>query len=522
MVIAPGTLLNILHNVPLDTSYDHTLYFATKDAQYAYFNSLAKYRAVNYTYVRYNDGIIRVGYKADELYDCNYIMFQNTNFGNKWFYAYIKSVNYVSNDVSEITFEIDVIQTWLFDFQPDFCFVERTHPVTDAIGDHIEPENISTGEYVMNTYQQIFDATNLGVIVAVTDVNEGTEGYTYDGIYSGSKLWGILNTASAKEKINDFINYYQQRPEAITSIYMCPYVLFPDPKPGVDTGGQLAASSSPYEETQTRGKANTRANIDGYVPKNNKLYTYPYCFYHVDNGAGRSLNLRYEFFDDKTVTLKFTGTITQPVQVVVMPVNYKGSSAIINENTLNSESLSISGFPICSWNYDTYAAWVAQNSVPLAVESGLQYAGAIGQAISMNIGGAIQSAAQTTANLYVQDYKASIAADTSKGSINNGSVLSAGGMNSFYGGKCTIKSDYARMIDDYFSKYGYSIKRLMKPIYNARPHWTYIKTIGCTVTGSVPCDDMKSICDLFDRGITFWMNGSEVGNYALDNRPIGG
>ena len=44
-----------------------------------------------------------------------------------------------------------------------------------------------------------------------------------------------------------------------------------------------------------------------------------------------------------------------------------------------------------------------------------------------------------------------------------------------------------------------------------------VKTVGATVTGSVPADDMKKICSIYDNGITFWKNGSEVGQYNLDN-----
>ena len=81
MYIAPSTNVKILHNVPLDNTYDHTLYFATAAAQSTYFAGLTKYNLTNYTYQRVNKGIIRVSGKADNYYDCNYIMFQNTNFG---------------------------------------------------------------------------------------------------------------------------------------------------------------------------------------------------------------------------------------------------------------------------------------------------------------------------------------------------------------------------------------------------------------------------------------------------------
>lgn len=526
MYIAPVTKLYILHNVPLDTSYDHTLYFATPEAQYTYFNSLAKYRAGNFTYVRYNDGVVRVGYKADDLYDCNYIMFQNFNFGSKWFYAYIKSINYVSNEVSEITFEMDVIQTWLFDFEPDFCFVERTHPATDVIGEHIEPEGIEIGEYIFNTYEPIDALYRMSVIVAVVDTNEGSSGYLNNGIYSGAQLWAFASID--RDGIADKINEYIQSPDSIVAIYMCPNILINADNEFPPQGGkQLTSSTEGIQKEYTFSGVGNATFIDGYLPKNKKLLTYPYCFFHVDNGNGSELSLRYEFFRGGIPRLNIGGTIVQPVQIILNPKDYKLLNGVTSDTPNKTLNISLNSYPMCSWNVDAYKAWLAQNSVPMALNAGSQMAMAIGNAFTarnpiMGLAGVVSSGLSLATNAFNDVYKASIAADICKGTSNSGNANVSIYQQNFYAGMVSITAEYARSIDDYFSKFGYSIKRLMKPVLNARPHWTYIKTIGCTLTGSVPCDDMKAICDLFDRGITFWMNGNEVGNYSLDNRPIGG
>ena len=80
-----------------------------------------------------------------------------------------------------------------------------------------------------------------------------------------------------------------------------------------------------------------------------------------------------------------------------------------------------------------------------------------------------------------------------------------------------ITPEFARIIDDYFTKHGYATHRVKIPNRNVRPYWTYTKTIGCEITGSIPCDDARKICDIYDRGITFWKNGTNIGNYNLDN-----
>ena len=134
MYIEPNSNIRILKDVPLDKTFDHTIYFNSASAQATYFMGLQKYNLNNYTYQRVKRGYARVGIKADNLYDCNYMMFQNTSYGNKWFYAFITSVEYLNNECSQIEFEIDVMQTWFFDYSLDQCFVEREHTVTDNIG----------------------------------------------------------------------------------------------------------------------------------------------------------------------------------------------------------------------------------------------------------------------------------------------------------------------------------------------------------------------------------------------------
>ena len=190
MYIVPNTNVKILHNVPLENTYDHTLYFANATAQYNYFASMVKKNCVNYTYQRVNKGTMRVEGKADNYYDCNYLMFQNTSFGTKWFYAFINSVEYINNETTEITFEIDVIQTWLFDAHVEECFIERQHSLSDAIGDNIVPETVNCGEYVFNDYDPITapstPSLDMCVVIAIVDTEGESAGTLYDGIYGSA------------------------------------------------------------------------------------------------------------------------------------------------------------------------------------------------------------------------------------------------------------------------------------------------------------------------------------------------
>lgn len=510
MYIEPGTNIRLLKDVPLDTTYDHTIYFSSSSAQSNYFIDLQKYNLTNYTYQRVKKGVARVGIKADNLYDCNYMMFQNKSYGNKWFYAFITAIEFVNNECSEVYFELDVMQTWFFDYEPDYCFVEREHSVTDNIGGNIVPENLECGEYVFNGYGKITTALDpLCVIIMVSDTSENPDGTLYDGIYGGCTLFAY-NTDDA-DSIKAKLEEYNQKPDAIVGMYMCPVIATGT---AIPTGGtKLIYSSSSYTINVTQNKVTPDLFLDGYKPNNKKLYTYPYNFLQVNSGKN-SATYRYEFFSDLTPTLKIDVPLTMPIQIALRPKNYKGSSGL----TLNSETIVLDDYPMCSWNTDAFRAWLAQNSIPIgttATATGIAtIAGLSGVAIPP-LGIAMGIPAIT--NILSQGYQASISADITKGNINSGNIDVASGNKTFFGGRCSISNQYARMIDEYFTMYGYATKRCKKPNRNSRPHWNYVKTINCTITGSVPADDLKKICDVYNNGITFWKNGSEVGNYSLDN-----
>ena len=141
--ITPNNRILLLHNIPMDMEYENTMWWIDQATQTSTMQSFTKYTCAPTTYQRVNRNAVRVEHNADTLYDVNYMMFQNTNFGNKWFYAFVEKIDYINDAVSEITYRIDEIQTWYFDFTPMYSYVERCHSATDSIGDNIVAETIT-------------------------------------------------------------------------------------------------------------------------------------------------------------------------------------------------------------------------------------------------------------------------------------------------------------------------------------------------------------------------------------------
>lgn len=522
--IAPNSTIKLLQDVPLDNTYNHTIYFASKQAQSDYFAGKVLRTFNEHSYVRINRGRIRLQTYTENVYTCNYLMFQNTAFGDKWFYAFIKSCEYINNITTEFEFEIDVMQTWMFDYTLGECFVEREHAITDSPGDNLQPEPVTCGEYVFNNdYGKAFDLSDMGVVVAVVDTGDDgkSKGDVVDGVFCGAELFGYRanNVTGVLSKIDE----YSAKPDSIISIYSCPWYFIG----GGTTYDVIALLDKGYasKPDDVVYRIYSTSSLDGYTPHNKKLLTYPYTYLHVDNASGDALALRYELGDVLgQITLECLGTVTQPIQAILRPKYYKGSG----NQTLNTETLTLNNFPLCSWSVDSYQAFIAQNDLPMKVDvakglfSGIGKTGVSGlmgglPGLAAGAFGTLFNTLDTITDKMTETYQASIQADVLKGSVTSGNINVSHGKHNFYAGRVSIVQEQARKFDEFFSMFGYATNKVKIPNTHHRAHWNFVKTKGCVAKGSVPADDMSKICHIYDNGITFWNNGDEIGNYTLDN-----
>lgn len=518
MYIEPNTVIRLLTNCPLDNTYDHTIYFNNAQAQREYFAGLTKYTLTNQTYQRVNSSRMRVQYKADDLYDCNYLMFQNTNFGNKWFYAFVKSVEYINNIVSEIEYEIDVMQTWAFDYQLGQCFIEREHSATDVAGDNLVPENVEKGDYVSEDFDASGEIGAKSIVVAATFDNnyDNVSGSYYAGIFSGLWFTVFENTPAGAQSCADFIQNAGAKSDGIVAVFLMPSAMV------------TASNDSAITKTFSKTKFTDLKRADGSAIKNKKLLTYPYNMLYVTNLQGNHAEYHYEYFSGDTCEFNIAGDMSPNPGVMLAPVNYKGVL------TNYDEKIILNGFPQLSFNVDSFKAWLAQNAASLPVNAlssslgqatsianaqiGLQYAA---KASATAAAGVTAFAAPIAAGLAVagtvaEVYQHSIMPHQARGA-SGATTMAALGLLDFGFMHKHIRPEFVSIIDDYFTMYGYATHRIKVPNRNVRPYWTYTKTIGCVIHGSVPCDDMSKICKIFDNGITFWTNGNNIGNYSLDN-----
>lgn len=531
----PNTKLKILSGVKLDNSYTNTIYFTDSVSQYEYFASKTIKQYDSLQYRRKSEGQIHILCPVADIEEASYMMFQNTNYSNRWFYAFILSVEYISDNVTAVFYELDVFQSYMLYFQFGSCFVEREHAMTDNPGDNLLDEPVGASNIVVNSMQTSGYFNDYSIVIWKADTGGGIPNDYVSGVYNGlSARIAPLNENGAQAITNEISDMVSNNElGALVGISCIPedFALF---------------GHYPVIKEITVGRPGT---VNGYSPRNKKLLTYPYNYLCVDNTQA-SATYRYERFTSSNIRFNLSAMVTPSPEITLTPNNYM----IAGDNNY-TERLTMTGFPTFASSADSYKAYLAQSGLP--VISGASINSFIGRAIGkpgaatnfdipdvslsdvispvanavsggvsgFKLGGAggavvgaISGAISGSAGELMGIAKASNMPDQIVGGAG-GSLTSgvAFRMLDFYFKHMSITAQEAKSLDDFFDMFGYQTNRVKIPNISGRKSWNYVKTSFCNITGTVPVSARNTIINAMNRGITFWKKGDDVGNYALDN-----
>lgn len=500
MYIAPNSKIKLLKNIPLDNRYEHTLWFGDTTSQKVYFAGKAKYSFDDQTYIRFTREYVTVNIKADDIYDCNYLMYQNTSFGNKWFYGFVKSIEYISNDVSRVYWELDVMQTWLHDYKMGQCLVEREHVSNDAIGANTTPEPISfTDDYYIYDYLPADRTISTTISMCVAFSRSVGEG----GSVTPSIIGGVPNATDVYiyhnwSKFKDFMSGLNSTSlDSIVFATTMPYDLAKELGEGRINTDRVV----PVKITKTVPRSDLTSVMGNYTPKNNKCYVYPYNYLNCEGSAG---NLQYLLEKNDgdfnfTYFLAFSSNPTVYLKCDSYFDRYNG--------------FAFGGYPQIPWTTNVYSQWQAvkdQNQY-------YQLKNAIAGAGISGIGGIIGQGVNNSMQNSITDLQFSRIPPTHHGSSDGyANIVSSTNKPLFT--RCHLNDNALKILDDYFTRFGYQVNRVKTPARHTRPSFNYIKTNGCTITGSVPADDMQMINTIHDKGVTYWSNHGAVGDYSVNNK----
>lgn len=564
MTIHPSSNVTLYIGIPFSPTYQHTMYFKNLGEQISFFSNWTnKHEFTQYSYVRDERRLkVQPVSQSRSMWSYNYISFNNPD-GSR-FYGFITDIDYIANNTYAISFEIDYFQTFFPLLSMGQCYVDREHVPSDLKGEHTEAEPFgalgqmvyecamspTVGDPNVPEYPSAIESFNSahGLIVFATTFNMREELKDVEGlplikasktssvtnnVYSGLQYTGyaIDNTANWKLLIDTLTS--KNLLDGIISIFMCNDGIFLQAILGGDDHG-----TDFYVDINN-------SNLGAYTPKNNKLYTYPYNFAYVTNNEGNSATLKFEYFDAYQQNFgrlfMCMGSVLNCNPIMgLFPRNYAG--ILYNYN----EMLTTSSFPQCAWQSDTFKAYIAQNTgriLASAVESGVSLvssAAQIGIGAAQAIGGYF-SGNEAGDALMGKGRKGMLSGVSGIANTMTGVLESAGQMydvmtmppqlhgndtstlnnallvKGFEIFRVHVNSETARIIDDWFTMFGYHVGRVKYPEMDSRNNFNYIKTVGCNVSGGAPAYAIARINAIFDNGITLWHNIEHYGDYSYNN-----
>lgn len=522
--------------VRFDVTKEHQLTFENITAQTNFFlESLNGVELQASSYQR-KDFKVRFPAGIDAIEKYNYMVCRNLPYNFKYYYFYITNMEYVNDELTDVFIKLDVFQTYQFDFIYKQCMIEREHVNDDIRGRYTVPEGIEKGDYIINERIQFPEMQRYLFIVRVTkDLNATVHYGTGIGEIFGS---GCLYACRYYSDVAMLIQAYEQNPDLdpekdIQNIYYVPmsFVDFGQ-TPVVDPDAEfIIMLNNEIRVKKINDSISKATSLDGYTPVNKKLLTEEYCYLMTSNENGGNVNLAYENF--KTSDCEFVASCV-PVEggsARLTPLQY-GNTAT-QDYAFLPFSVSSGKYYITDFSLDNYKIWLANNMTNIAtlnVANAGQLALGVGQlGASLYSGGIGLSEAVGNITSPIMRYmsmaqtiyeKSKIPSSTS-GQVTNGGILNAEGRNVFSYYRMSIKSEYARKIDKFFSVFGYKINELKIPNITGRVNWNYVKTIEAIVESeTVPEKYLNEFKQMLNNGITFWHNFATFKDYSQSNNIV--
>lgn len=522
-------------NIKLNKTYIEVLSYEESD-MLNLINKNKVYESSDYSFLRNNSNIIQVNANIKTIQKSNYLAFQNPAFSNKWFFAFIDEVNYISDATSEIKFTIDTWSTWFSYWNIQNSFVYREHTNNDSVGSNLVRENLETGEFVTNSSMgetRFLDGNLSGTqtYAIFNTIEKAIAGDyprpTVGQVPTNGYLYAFDSTNSSA--IKNFVDLVSsQEKNKIVNAWLVPKI-------AIDNGDGYPFVSNNIISgiiTDTKNTDTTFSkpdSLNGYVPKNKKLLTGEFCNMVLKSNGGSANVLNYENFSSSSPKIRVSYSILSGGSGIAYPLNYK------NEEKNITEGLSLAKFPLLPWNESYFQEYISKNALNTDV-------GAIGSGVIASVGiasllagqpllggGLLFSAANSVFENSIATYQASKVPDSIVGNVNISDLFLQMGRRNFASvTHMSIRSGFARKIDNFFTRFGYRIDDVKTPNIFGRRNFNYVKvgeeSTPCLINMknniAIPNTELVELNALFKRGVTIWHSHENLGNYSVDNSII--
>lgn len=552
MPTIPNTTLYV-GVVPWNSDLKNVQSYESRAVQISTIQGLLSHKYEHINIIRRDSDLILKGVNED-LTQCNYLMYQNADISNKWYFAFIDNVKYNSLNSVIISHTIDVWQTYQFDITYYKNLILRAHVAksADTVGRWLAPEPISVAPEFERKHNVFNDLswTPQYVLHSTSVYNPNTKKYEYKGSGTGASLsaeygifvdsdtdvqdvvkkYGKLSPAEALKSDNDdeysnwiadlltgqiesfekslnnavklisttSISQLQDHRNELIGLYAIPT--------WVHDGTNKYATNNIKKKAVTATLPTTTLAC-GYAPRNKKMLSSLCKAYLFYNENGFKLPLKPELFTSDTPIFTVKSTELSTNGFLLQIDSYADYTAKTNKISYNCEN---------RLGYDANTGLdKVLNTLTSAVGVVNAVSSVASQAFAGNVGGAVQGAVGA-----VQQSINMIDALGQRG-VNTGasgdimSITEKRAMPVFADVSPTIAQ--CRYIDDYLDVYGYAINEIGKisSYMKNRSNWNYIQVANCNIKVSAPNDDVNKLKQMFESGVTIWHKN--FGDYDQSN-----
>lgn len=344
----------LCHNINLDRDYVNVLDY-TENQMLELCNSNKVAESNSFSFIRQSRNRIATSFDYSIVLKANYIAFQNPDYSNKWFFAFIDDVIWKGEKNTEILFTVDSWSTWFHETIVKSCFVSREHVNDDTIGLHTVPENLDTGDPIQIYEQEDIGLSQffwIGVMSSFNPANnEQFSGITmYNNLIYGKQIH--LFNASPYENLANLVLYlldctHKGHIEDVSDMFIVPYSLL-DLSTLVQNNGSVGGQNysfytMPYtdEVSKITSSVPKQYAFSDYQPKNNKALCYPYNYLLVTNNIGNQNIYKYEDFSGNNANFETQLALTIGCSGRLIPKFYRNCEYNIDE------SLPLAKYPTC-------------------------------------------------------------------------------------------------------------------------------------------------------------------------------
>lgn len=352
------TTITLYKTRRIDATYQNIWAFGNVEERNAWFTSKDRVMFTNCKYWKYGEPL-KVEIPFTDAFDYDYVRIVNNvsdPVNQKTYYCFITNRAYISDNLTIMYVDVDIVQTWYFDSDGKPCWSKNAMIAKSTAT--INPPRGTASDFpsVEPICHDIITAGRQYGIVIYSSINlEHLDNPSYlpaiiDGQYTAAPPYVMTSDVTALANIITTLNN-KGYTDAISGIYVFPLDY-------CNAGVLTNSPKLPAPEFYLTGTLTIKRPVkcETYTPVNSVLLGYDYSYITVNNGCGEVIKYNFEDFSgDPIFSFRLCLAGGFPT-IVCMPENYIGPE---QADIQRAHKITV---PVsCSYLNDSYKIWLAQS-----------------------------------------------------------------------------------------------------------------------------------------------------------------